>query len=327
MANSASSRSGDNTAMERTPSCYKMPRNIRIYDSRGVEVAGVEQLPNGVWTGNRLYRALDVCFVAPTVRWWLAGRDSGREVMRDNEPVAQGYYDVMSQGGPLQIENTATPFFERTITPVTSPQVLKSSLVAPLRLRDGKCVITGRSPYAGRWTALQACHIVPLTHLELFNEHFSSLLLDDTFPEGQPLNSVQNGLILGCEFHAHFVKYDFSIDPDDGYRIVWFSSVIKSMAPHPEYVPGLRRADIPENQRVLDEVLRWHYTQAVLGNVRGAGVRWNDSWDEDLGGKFGRLDLSEKRWTDPERKGFLESELGVRLYDIAHRRNAPMYAV
>ncbi|KDQ18506.1 hypothetical protein BOTBODRAFT_185081 [Botryobasidium botryosum FD-172 SS1] len=307
---------------------YVNPRNIRIYDSRGIEVAGAYQSLSGIWTGNRLYRALDICFVPPSVCWWLVRQGSGDEFMRDNTAVEHGANDVMGPDGPLEVENTPIPLIERTLTPkAKGPR--ESSFTTPLRSQDGKCVITGKSPYGKRWTAIDASHIVPLAQAQLFNEQFAPLLTDDTFPEGQPLNSVQNGLLLGCEFHAHWAKHDFSIDPDDGYRIVCFSSMVETMVPHPEHALGLRRADIPDNQRVLDEVLRRHYTQAVLGNIRGAGKLRDDSWEEDLRDKnFSEpFDLSQQRWPDPRRKEFLEGKLSARLYDIAHRRSASMYVV
>ncbi|KDQ18486.1 hypothetical protein BOTBODRAFT_28856 [Botryobasidium botryosum FD-172 SS1] len=305
------------------PLYISRPRNIRIYDSRGVEVAGVEQPIDGVWTGKRLYRALTLCFVPLPVQWWLSRRDSGERLMNNDVPVEQGYYDVMSADGPLQIQNTSTPFFERALTPMATPRA--SSFITPLRSRDGKCVITGRSPHAEDWASIKACHIVPLMQPDLFEEKFAPLLANDTLPEDQPLNSVQNGLILASEFREHWNRYNFSIDPDDGYRIVWFSGAIGSVAPHPQHAPGLQRTDIPGELRALDEALRWHYMQAVLGNIRGVGDRRNDSWIEGLGLDPGYFDLSRQDWSHPKHREILESELRVRLYDVRHRRNAPMY--
>ncbi|CAK7243855.1 MAG: hypothetical protein STHCBS139747_005384 [Sporothrix thermara] len=93
-----------------------------------------------------------------------------------------------------------------------------------------------------------------------------------TFPDGSPFSqlsavqsTVQNGLLLDLIHHALFDTYQVSINPDDGYRLVWFqqNEVCSSMtlAPH----------TLQDERRPAAELLRWHFRQAVLANMRGAG--------------------------------------------------------
>jgi hypothetical protein len=77
---------------------------------------------------------------------------------------------------------------------------------------------------------------------------------------------VQNGLLLRSDLHTLFDAYTFSINPDDNYKVVCFDDF-------GEGIDGkhLDQEFLDDPQRPVDELLRWHFRQAVLANMRGAG--------------------------------------------------------
>ena len=90
-----------------------------------------------------------------------------------------------------------------------------------VRLRDGRCVITGEEPIDSEndlWPGLEAAHIFPLAYEGIWEHHnYSCWIL--TPPDGEEIkggkiNSAQNGLLLDCTIHQLFDSYFFSINPD-----------------------------------------------------------------------------------------------------------------
>ncbi|KAE8440995.1 hypothetical protein EG329_006132 [Mollisiaceae sp. DMI_Dod_QoI] len=75
-----------------------------------------------------------------------------------------------------------------------------------------------------------------------------------------------NGLLLRSDMHQLFDFYDFSINPDDDYKIVCFSR-------DRNHIAGkfLDQRLLDDPQRPVDQLLRWHFRQAVLTNMKGAG--------------------------------------------------------
>lgn len=105
----------------------------------------------------------------------------------------------------------------------------------------------------------------------------------DSASGGSRINSVQNGLLLRGDLHDQFDQYLFSINPDvstpntcfhntylqkDGYKIITFM-------PNALGIDGRILDPVcrnPDNlNHISDEVLRWHFRQSVLANMRGAG--------------------------------------------------------
>ena len=81
-----------------------------------------------------------------------------------------------------------------------------------VRARDGGCVITGlvaAMAVYGSWLGFDATHIFPLGH----EGHWIENNYDPGITGGS-INSVQNGLLLRSDIHAHFISYNFSINPD-----------------------------------------------------------------------------------------------------------------
>ncbi|KAK9310895.1 hypothetical protein V1522DRAFT_48699 [Lipomyces starkeyi] len=81
------------------------------------------------------------------------------------------------------------------------------------------------------------------------------------------ISSGHNGLLMVSNVHQRFDGLDFSIKPDDGYKITCFDK-------DPFGIDGRILDPIcrnPNGDRARNELLRWHFRQAVLANMRGAG--------------------------------------------------------
>ncbi|KAK9372034.1 uncharacterized protein V1513DRAFT_481556 [Lipomyces chichibuensis] len=143
-----------------------------------------------------------------------------------------------------------------------------------VRARDGKCVVTGVANPQSRvdednWSIYHAAHIFPLSGEEWFNANgFSRWITYKEEEHDAPVNPCQNGLLMKVDAHAEFDNFSISINVDDDYKIVTFTDDILNV--------GARRLDPvcrdpKSEQSVRDEILRWHFRQAVLANMRGTG--------------------------------------------------------
>jgi hypothetical protein len=63
-------------------------------------------------------------------------------------------------------------------------------------------------------------------------------------------------------FHAYY----FSINPDDNYKVVFFLDDVDGIAGK-----HLDQEFLENPQRPVDQLLGWHFRQAVFANMRGAG--------------------------------------------------------
>ncbi|KAK9490780.1 hypothetical protein V1508DRAFT_406110 [Lipomyces doorenjongii] len=172
-------------------------------------------------------------------------------VIATDGPLIPGQYDIVcdSPGGIIWLND------ERCLARTYSRTVRFREQV---RKRDGQCVITGVvNPVAfiDEWTSFKAAHIFPLSHEALFR----SL----NYPR-----SCQNGLLMRSHIHQQFDSMSFSIDPDDDYKITCFRADVDG-----NYGRSLDPVcrDPMDEKRVVDELLRWHFRQTVLTNMKGNG--------------------------------------------------------
>lgn len=135
------------------------------------------------------------------------------------------------------------------------------------------------------------------------------------------INSIQNGLLMSGNLHTRFDQYLFSINPDvsileleliraitdtaqDGYKIITFS-------PNGSGIDGRTLdpicRDPKDPNRISDEVLRWHFRQSILANMRGAGEPLFET--DFTSGK----DMMETFRVEPYGKERFEMELESRL--------------
>ncbi|KAG0640479.1 hypothetical protein HOY80DRAFT_9413 [Tuber brumale] len=88
-------------------------------------------------------------------------------------------------------------------------------------------------------------------------------------PNPQRSTHLETGFFSGKKHvHTMFDQYLISANPDDGYKVVVFDFDLYSYDGK-TLDPVCRNPDDPHS--VSDELLRWHFRQSVLANVRGAG--------------------------------------------------------
>ncbi|KAK9310850.1 HNH endonuclease-domain-containing protein [Lipomyces starkeyi] len=179
-------------------------------------------------------------------------RSTGHDLTPTDEPLQPGHYDIRSYSHKDTICITDEPCIIRIISQSSTDR--DATFRMQVRERDGKCVITGRD----NWSTFHAAHIFPLSSEGYFVQSgFSRWITNRIGERDTGINSCQNRLLMRSHMHEQFDGFYFSINPDEGYKITCFN----------EDFDGI-------DGRILDprdELLRWHFRQAVLANMRGAG--------------------------------------------------------
>ncbi|PUU84228.1 hypothetical protein B9Z19DRAFT_1098221 [Tuber borchii] len=244
-------------------------RNVHIYDSRDPNtILGGLLVTNGV-TNTNFYSMVGIIFIFTTDYTLRQGQKSGPTIKRDDKPLQQGSYFIVT-AGPFTINSE--PWLIRGSTLPTPP--LTTEFLNTIRNRDRRCVVTG-TPVGdicvrmGYWRGFQVTHIFPLAHEECWAAGYGHLISNPPVS----IDSPQNGILLRSDIRSHFENYTFSINPDDNYKIVFFDEDIYGIAG--THISNLK-AFLADPQRPLDQLLRWHYKQAVLANVRGQGEPFFD---------------------------------------------------
>ena len=144
-----------------------------------------------------------------------------------------------------------------------------------VRNRDRKCVISRTSIpeihiQANNWTTFEAAHIFPLRHGSLWVQDDHGQWMTDMHDAtgSSRINSIKNEFLLRMEVHKMIDQYLISVNPDDGYKIVVFDPDLYGSDGR-ILDPVCRNLDDPHC--VSEELLRWHFRQSVLANIRGAG--------------------------------------------------------
>ncbi|KAK9482525.1 hypothetical protein V1527DRAFT_522000 [Lipomyces starkeyi] len=143
-----------------------------------------------------------------------------------------------------------------------------------VRERDGKCVITcvvntKRKVDVNDWSTFHTAHIFPLSGEQLFIQNgYPRWITNREDEHDTGINSCQNRLLMQSNVHELFDNFSFSVNVDDDYKIVPFNDDLLNI--------GGRRVDPVcrdpnSEQSARDELLRWHFRQAVLANMRGDG--------------------------------------------------------
>ncbi|KAI9870707.1 MAG: hypothetical protein M1830_003901 [Pleopsidium flavum] len=238
-------------------------RDVHIYDSKNPsEELGGLILTNGV-TNKNFYMVTNIMVIIHGSYFLCHNGDT--VVPEDDDPLQPGNYYIVTTA-PIQV-NVEQPLF-RTIS--TSSGTRNHGFRDTVRARDQQCVITGVGPInaaAGRWAPLQAAHVFPLAHQQHWDDSNLSRWITQPPINGELIDSVQNGLLLRADIHQLFDSYDFSINPNDNYKIVFFSQ-------DPYHVAGnyLPQDFLNNPDRPVDALLLWHFRQAVLTNMKGAGA-------------------------------------------------------
>ncbi|KAK9317847.1 HNH endonuclease-domain-containing protein [Lipomyces starkeyi] len=218
----------------------------------------------------------------------VTSRSTGRDLTPTDEPLQPGHYDIR-------------PYSRKD-----------STFRTQVRERDGKCVITGtvnRRADRDNWSTFHAAHIFPLSSEDYFVQSgFSRWITNRIGERDTGINSCQNGLLMRSHMHEQFDGFYFSINPDDGYKIT-YGRILDPVCRDPS-----------DNRRVRDELLRWHFRQAVLANMRGAG---EPSFETDFPPG---TDMMGEILSGPTAAKRMEAELFSRLggYDIAWDSQKPI---
>ncbi|EGC48991.1 conserved hypothetical protein [Histoplasma capsulatum var. duboisii H88] len=111
----------------------------------------------------------------------------------------------------------------------------------------------------GIWAPFEAAHIFPLEYENIWIEHNYGRRITDTDDavDISKINSVQNGLLMDGGLNILLNQYIFSVNPDD----TGLNGRILDPVCHDQEDP----------HRVSAEVLRRHFRQTILANMRGVG--------------------------------------------------------
>ncbi|TAQ89539.1 hypothetical protein B7494_g2107 [Chlorociboria aeruginascens] len=227
-------------------------RSVHIFDARdrSSSIGGL-RLSNGVTCAN--FHAMIKIFVLFDGDYTLQD-ESGTAIEKNESPL---------KPGPCYINNEQ-PLL-RTISLGTGTRI--QAFRDGVRSRDKRCVITGEEYTKDEeWAGFEAAHIFPLAYEQYWTSQNFGRWITMIPSNGGTINSVQNGLLLRSDIHQLFDLYLISINPDDNYKIIRFGKDRHQIAG--KY---LDRRLLDDPQRPVQQLLRWHFRQAVLINMRGAG--------------------------------------------------------
>ncbi|KAH0547708.1 hypothetical protein FGG08_000197 [Glutinoglossum americanum] len=245
-------------------------RNIHIYDAKDPDVVlGGLILTNGVTNAN-FYSMVEIFCIFDS-SYFLRDED-GITIQRDDYPLHPGKYFILTNAtaknkypGSITISNE--PWLARTVSAASGTRA--ASFRDAVRQRDRRCVITGKEALRaehGIWRGFEVAHIFPLAYEQHWTDSDYSRWITIPATRGGAINSVQNGMLLRDDIHTLFDGYDISVNPDDNYKVVCFG-------PDGEGIAGkhLDQRFLEDPCRPVDQLLRWHFRQAVFANMRGAG--------------------------------------------------------
>ncbi|KAJ5576592.1 hypothetical protein N7535_003518 [Penicillium sp. DV-2018c] len=242
-------------------------RNVNFFDgSTGDHLGGVRQ--NGSITNINFFHMLmdTLLIVESTIT--IKSRTTGQPILLDTEPLEVGDYDIFCPQGTIKL--TGDVCVRRIISHRESAR--ENSFRDGVRARDGRCVLTGVVNHGASlddWTGFEAAHIFPMEKETLWNQHnFSRWITNTTGCHSAAINSVQNGILISGTIHSAFDNYLVSVNPDDGYKITYFG--IDNWSIDGRVLdPACRDPNDPH--RVANKLLRWHFRQSVLANMKETG--------------------------------------------------------
>ncbi|KAF8416262.1 hypothetical protein EV426DRAFT_627516 [Tirmania nivea] len=190
---------------------------------------------------------------------YILRHEDGTELQSNEQPMRRGSYFVIIDDSTEGSCNQ-TKLIAGTITVNNWYGV--AEFRDAVRQRDRRCVITGERVVSARnsWTGFEATHIFPSAYEGYWKEYNFGHWISIHPSTGGSINSVQNGLLLDSTIHVLFDTYDVSINPD----VVCFDTDRKGIAG--KYIEFGN-----DERRPVDQLLRWHFRQAILANMRGAG--------------------------------------------------------
>ncbi|KAI9787845.1 MAG: hypothetical protein M1816_007412 [Peltula sp. TS41687] len=243
-------------------------RNVHFFDaSRPDEALGGLLVTESTAVTHAVFLSMLHILIVASAPYEVVLRNSGDIIQRTNDPLREGSYDIKSQG---TIELSAERVLIRAVSRTVSGRV--TTFRDEIRARDGRCVITreqNRNIGRGSWHSFHAAHIFPLAYETEFIARGCSRWINDRRDGETGINSCQNGILLSSGVHELFDSYLVSVDPDHDDLLIFFQE------PNNPNLQGNRLHPIcrqpGDDRAVPDQLLRWHFRQAVLMNMRGAG--------------------------------------------------------
>ncbi|CUS15899.1 unnamed protein product, partial [Tuber aestivum] len=245
-------------------------RNVSFYDAARPDVVLGGFFQNGSITEANFLDILEILLVVTGGPLRVQERISSHLISRTDMQLETGVYDIYCDA---IIQVSDDPWTHRLISHVEP--VGEHGFCHKVRHRDRKCVISGLSNpeiliQADSWIAFEAVHIFPSEHESLWiQSDYQRWITDmDDANRSSKINSPQNGFLLQSTARQMFNQYLISVNPDDGYKVVvftidflqWDGRILDPACQNPA-----------DPHHVSDQLLRWHFRQSILANVRGAG--------------------------------------------------------
>ncbi|KAL0633043.1 hypothetical protein Q9L58_008053 [Maublancomyces gigas] len=267
-------------------------RDVQVFDANDSATAlGGLILSNGITNAN-FYSMIEVFlfFESNYVLRHEDATDALRDVPKDEQALQPGNYYIVTDGRLLNCHEWLVPqrpddqLLTRSIGSITANNedwLVRTVSVASgtrvtafrdaVRDRDRRCAITGKRAHRADyniWRGFEAAHIFPLAYEAHWKEQDYGrwISIPPATESAGFINSVQNGMLLRADIHSLFDNYDVSINPDDRYKIVCFNGDGEGMAGR-----HLDQQFLDDPRRPVDQLFHWHFRQAVLANMRGAG--------------------------------------------------------
>ena len=185
-------------------------RNVHIFDPRNPDtILGGLLVTEGI-TNESFYGMVDIIIEFTTS--YSLRRQSGSTIQRDNNPLQEGGYFVITSGSfTINSEHWLIR------TDYSSPGPPAAEFCNSIRNRDRRCVISGTrtsSIHREYWGGFDVTHIFPQSHEKYWNtlDHRNSISI---LPKsGRSIDSVQNGILLRSDIRCHFESYLVAINPD-----------------------------------------------------------------------------------------------------------------
>ncbi|EFR05446.1 hypothetical protein MGYG_08458 [Nannizzia gypsea CBS 118893] len=252
-------------------------------------------------TQRQLLNMLNIAF-SPRGGFDVSRRGSTTPLAVTDDLVEPGYYVLSSTIPGQDVTPSDERYYRRTLSLYDTGR--DHTFRRDVRQRDGRCVITGLvNDAAGLdyWLGFEAAHIFPLALSMIFTScGFSNVITDE-----RGVNSPSNGLLLRSDIHQLWDGYDLAVNPDDDYRV--YSFKVNTRRYHGSTLDNICRQP-GDAHRVSDVLLRWHFEQTVLSNVRGAAepaLEFDFPPGNDMMGEIREGPLAAER---------MEAELFGRLY-------------
>ncbi|KAH9036351.1 hypothetical protein EDB85DRAFT_781078 [Lactarius pseudohatsudake] len=265
----------------------ELERNVHFVDADNDEIGGLCQ--NGSVTWAEISEWMQIVYMLPSNQYATfpclehgdpedpVGQHGAPINMQANTDLVQpGYYVVLSpEGLPVEIPiNDEGPVPRAATRSLSKVDHRSENFRRLVRERDRHCVVTRTRNF--RFIGLEAAHIFPVAHLDLWRSgSWQQHITDDKYDGETGIHSVQNGILLDSTAHIYFGKYLLAINPDNDYKVVCFCD-----QPRFDGMTMYRNLDVDEKYQPCPALLKHHFRMAVLLNMK-ARVGYPE-WDEDI---------------------------------------------